>query len=365
LERRNFLELPFEKYEFRKVWDVYQVANFIRWKITGEFDWRLNFTHSGALSMAFYRNVRLLHFMNSISVSTTPWVSTYETLIPRYWRVDERHIELLAGKACKKLIAVSTCTQDLQVRMLRGRFPAFLDAIRPKLVVLQPSQRPLLTSVDERSYCQSGSLVLTLCGTEITRKGLVEVLDAVDEVRRRGAEVRLNLIGLVDAISYPYTITESDVRTLLARIAGADHVKHYPSIPNDQVLDIMSRTDLGLLPSYHDSHGYSVLEFQASGCPVVTSNIRALPEINTADTGWLIELPLDEQREVVMRTPAEEAEVRATLRRGLIEAIEAALNSPPVLRSKGEAALARIRRDHHPVEKAQFIESIYDSIVEG
>ena len=42
----------------------------------------------------------------------------------------------------------------------------------------------------------------------------------------------------------------------------------------------MATSHIGLLPTYNDSYGYSVIEFFSYGCPVITTNILALPEIN-------------------------------------------------------------------------------------
>ena len=50
----------------------------------------------------------------------------------------------------------------------------------------------------------------------------------------------------------------------------------------------MSSCDVGLLPTWAESYGYSVLEMQACGLPVVTTNIRALPETNVC--GWKVKL---------------------------------------------------------------------------
>ena len=49
---------------------------------------------------------------------------------------------------------------------------------------------------------------------------------------------------------------------------------------NSEVMNILKNTHVGLLPTYADTYGYSVLEAQSFGCPVITTNIRAMPEIN-------------------------------------------------------------------------------------
>lgn len=51
----------------------------------------------------------------------------------------------------------------------------------------------------------------------------------------------------------------------------------------------MRNAHIGLLPTIGDTFGFSVLEMQASGCPVVTTNREAMPEINNSKTGWIID----------------------------------------------------------------------------
>ncbi len=79
-------------------------------------------------------------------------------------------------------------------------------------------------------------------------------------------------------------------------------INYFPQLPNSEVLDMMKKAHIGLLPTYADTYGYSVLEFQAAGCPVVTTNVRSLPEINDNDKGWLIEVPKNRMGEAIYST---------------------------------------------------------------
>lgn len=52
----------------------------------------------------------------------------------------------------------------------------------------------------------------------------------------------------------------------------------------------MKQCHIGLLPTFGDTFGFSVLEMQACGCPVITSNNYALPEINNKEIGWICDI---------------------------------------------------------------------------
>jgi N-acetyl-alpha-D-glucosaminyl L-malate synthase BshA len=56
----------------------------------------------------------------------------------------------------------------------------------------------------------------------------------------------------------------------------------------EQMDEILSITDLFLLPSQYESFGLSALEAMACGVPVISTNVGGLPEINiNGKTGFL------------------------------------------------------------------------------
>jgi len=71
-----------------------------------------------------------------------------------------------------------------------------------------------------------------------------------------------------------------------------DRITYYEYLPNNEILELMKyKIQVGMLPTRGDTYGYSVLEFQASGCPVISTDVRALLEINNEDCGWIINVP--------------------------------------------------------------------------
>ncbi|TNT11338.1 glycosyltransferase family 4 protein, partial [Escherichia coli] len=90
-------------------------------------------------------------------------------------------------------------------------------------------------------------------------------------------------------------------------IYSSNNISLYTNISNMSVLKLMSESSVGILPTWGDTYGYSVLEMQSFGLPVITSNVRALPEINhndlifNVDTNILGEIVVDsfEQRDAI------------------------------------------------------------------
>lgn len=50
-------------------------------------------------------------------------------------------------------------------------------------------------------------------------------------------------------------------------------------IPTEEKEELLARADVFALPSFYEGFGIPILEAQASGCPVITSNVSAMPEV--------------------------------------------------------------------------------------
>ena len=101
-------------------------------------------------------------------------------------------------------------------------------------------------------------------------------------------------LTIVSSLSFdPYTRNESQYHYNEVKkiIKGSDWITHYETLPNDYVLELMREQHVGLLPTWSDTYGYSVLEFQISVVPVITTNVNALKEINNNSCGWVIDIP--------------------------------------------------------------------------
>jgi hypothetical protein len=108
-EKRNFLDLQIEGYEFTRKWDIFRLLSGIYYRVKKrphkqwpnkfyDFDW------------GHYNG---LHFFNAISHGKKPWVTTFENYIPRgahergKYKSEEKYInsaiQKLNGPSCKKI----------------------------------------------------------------------------------------------------------------------------------------------------------------------------------------------------------------------------------------------------------------------
>ena len=125
----------------------------------------------------------------------------------------------------------------------------------------------------------------------------------------------------------------------------------------------MESCDVGLLPSYAETYGYFVLEAQSRGCPVITTDVRAFPEINPPAVGWTIPVPKRANGEARYHEPGGKLEISKRIREGLTSIISTIVEDSRLARTKGEAARARIKREHCPDEYASRLGALYRAAV--
>ena len=130
-------------------------------------------------------------------------------------------------------------------------------------------------------------------------------------------------------------------------------------LPNEQVLSLMKQADVGLLPSWADTYGLSVIEAQACGCPVITTDIRAFPEMNNNRVGWMIKVPKNELGEALYTNETDRQLLSETIRKGLEEIVREIVGNPQLIVDKGTLALEKIKDQHDPQRYADALRSVY------
>ncbi len=339
--------------------DPYRVRSAIRERVSG----RLKFSEHFRFSEPYLPRADLLHFFNRVACCRTPWMCTFETSLPRWGEVDDHALrvgtELLLSESCRRLLALSQAALDIASadweQVLGGTGRAQL---LEKAEVLLPPQRvlagPERTSPDvPRRF--------TFVGGDLFRKGGLQLLEALDRLRQRGVHGwHATIVGRLDSFGdYASATTRDDMLRageLLARLHGC--VDHFPRASNETVISLLRDAHYFVFPTLADTFGYSVLEAQACGAVVISTNVRALPEINSDEQGFVVRLPLNERRECHGRPDF--AKVKQELSEQLESAILRALELPEQERQRMAAvAIQGLRRAHDPMRHAEIVASRY------
>ncbi len=273
----------------------------------------------------------------------------------------QKGFDALLSSSCKRIIAWSQCAADMQRDLLSELPSDTRDTILDKMIVLHPPQELLVEQPQKREYSNSQPIRFILIGDAFFRKGGIQILHAFKKlVREENLPVKLVLVTSFRLDHYAaHETVEDQLQARLEVAENSDWIEHYQGLPNSDTLDLIKGCDVGLLPTWADTYGLSVLETQACGCPVITTDVRALPEINNTDVGWLIRVPKNDLGEALYHTPEEREKLSQQIQTGLEVIVRNIAADPSVIYPKGLAALERIRQMHNPDSYAQRLREIY------
>lgn len=327
--------------------------------------------------------VEILHFSNGISYGRTPWVSHFETLLPRFSGLMQRYngkiknpIKLtpliqrgfaaLQSPSCKRIIAWSQSAANIQSDLLTELPFEERETILKKMVVLHPPQELLVELPLQKQYSSFDPIRFILVGSGFFRKGGLETLKAFEIlVRNEGAPIKLVIVSSLRLESYAARETEVEKDWAVRFIEeNSDWIEYYSSLPNDKTIELIKKCDIGLLPTYADSYGFSVLEAQACGLPVISTDVRALPEINNTDVGWIIRVPKNDLGEALYFTAEERERLSQQIQAGLEAIIHNIVADPSVIFEKAIKSIERIREMHDPTVYAQKLRAIYQDALQ-
>ncbi|MCD5494096.1 glycosyltransferase [Lactobacillus delbrueckii subsp. lactis] len=204
-------------------------------------------------------------------------------------------------------------------------------------------------------------------GNDFFRKGGAQLIDALESLRSdqiRSDQIRsefhLTLISSLGYGDYASHATQDDYLHYKYKIEKSDWITWYQNVPNDQVIAMLKNMQVGFLPTLADTFGFSVLEMQAAGVPVVTTNVRAMPEINNTQCGWLCELLLNPvSREAILDENLQSC--KDLLEKQLKTVLAEILTHPDEISSKAINSYERIEKYHDPIKYGQILEEIYYS----
>ncbi len=313
--------------------------------------------------------VDLYHFFNQIGVGWCrhPFVTSFETSVPRFLNRGDywwgKSIEAMMSSRCKRLIALSECSCNIQLHT--EGVPDMSD----RLTVLHPPQEVLAdTEALKQKQDRKGVLKFFFVGRDFFRKGGGESLRALARIRK-DYPVEVWAVGDFEHVDYASSWAV-DSREAMARLIeeNKDWIHFTQSLPNERVLELMKTCDVGLLPTRADTYGYSVLEMQACGLPVITTDVRALPEINNDKCGWLIKgcgLRDGSGRygEADYSTPEKMHELSERIENGVYNACVEIVSKPDMIAEKGTLAFARVKKDHDPIQYGVRLMGIYNEAI--
>lgn len=337
-EKRNFINPLKGKIAFKKQLDLFQILLHLWFKFTGK---GYHPFFKGLFFNPFINRNKTFRFFNTILIGKNPWQATFETTLPRLgnapaW-IYKLAVKQLRKDNCTAIYAMSQCAYNMQVEYMKNNWPRYANAIISKMSVKHPYQAPLIEKYEDKPLNNS-KIIFTLTGGDFFRKGGMEVLKAFDQLIPDYPQLHLNIISSLNYGDYAtHTTIDDQIEAKRIIASHQQNITHYNSLPNEKVLEIYKASHIGLLPTWADSYGYSVLEAQAAGCPCITTDIRALPEINNDEIGWIIELT-----EKVYNKNSHNQMILS-----LVKIISNIAAKPEIIRIKGKNSIKQIKKQHN------------------
>ena len=329
--------------------------------------------------MLFKKRCDIIHLFNTINYSDrNSWIISVESAVP--WTlevvrcIEKEEIDLsslkgnpaiikalkyLAAPNCKALLALSECSRNIQLELIK-QFPIYEEKIKNKLLTLHPPQELILNSYDEKNtYISNKEFKFIFIGRDFFRKGGREIIKILSQLKLN-FDFKLIIISDLRIDEPKYLMEENEIEKTKKIIeANSTWIDYYPKVTNSQVINLTKDAHIGLLPTWMDTYGYSVLECQACGCPVISTSLRALGEINNEKVGWLIDVPVNRLNNPIHNTKDEIDIFRSAIEKGLYNSIYHVLTHKEEVKLKAENCIEKIKKDHNPQKYSRALQVAY------
>jgi N-acetyl-alpha-D-glucosaminyl L-malate synthase BshA len=175
--------------------------------------------------------------------------------------------------AVSKFLADKTNTQyqiDKHIEVI----PNFVDIEKFK------RQDDEQTNCFKKNFAPNNEKILIHISNFRALKRVQDVIKIYDEVRKK-VDSKLILVG--DGPD------RSDCELLVRELELTDHVRFMGK--QDALVELLSISDIFIMPSQSESFGLSALEAMSCGVPVISSSVGGLPELNLhRETGFIAEI---------------------------------------------------------------------------
>ena len=305
MEKINFkLGVPQRGYGIKKNIPQHFLEDAVRpldyFRVKSALNWRLR-RKSDNCDLFRFRSpslpsVDLLHFFNTVASTQTPWLVTFESLLPYFNSNNndqEKWLNYLLGDSCRGIIAMSNHSKiNFQWKLSQLGMQSFWSDFESKMTLLLPPEE--LKQPRQRD----NKIQFVFVAREFYKKGGHVVVRVLDHLRKHVGCENWTAVLVGDLNSEPdetvgsFDSVKADTMDLIQGLTGP--VTHFTRLPHHEVVSVMQQSHFLLHPTLQDTYGYVITEAMSCGCVPVTCAIRAIEEIvDHGSSGFLLRVKTD------------------------------------------------------------------------
>lgn len=232
----------------------------------------LDLIHFNAIPWSWWPSISKLSIPSIVTVhGTIHWDAPHlDDYTPYILRLMKRALEKRVAKHITYFIAISKHVCNILINKLS------VPDSRVEVIYLPIDHtifRPLNSDTVQRVKAKYGikSKYILHVSAFSRRKNPETLLKSFYIVKKKISDIVLVIVG--SGWNNPL------VQKLINELGLQDHVKMLGWIPKEDLVALYNGAEVLLFPSLHENFGLPIVEAMACGCPVVTSNAYAIPEI--------------------------------------------------------------------------------------
>ena len=223
------------------------------------------------LDIVFFPKSTISFFVKAKKIVTVHDLAYFMPSLRAYTLLDTLFMRRMIKNSCKradKIIAVSENTK-MDIFNILGineeKIKVIYEAADEKYKVINNEGR--LSEIKEKYNLNREFILFT--GGITPRKNLIRLIRAFNNIP--------------DKISHDLVLTGGkgwNNKKELELIEQNKKIKRLGFIPDEEMPYLYNLADFFVYPSLYEGFGLPVLEAQACGCPVITSNVSSIPEVS-------------------------------------------------------------------------------------
>jgi glycosyltransferase involved in cell wall biosynthesis len=194
-----------------------------------------------------------------------------------------RSYEKKLMKRSDALIAVSKYTVN-ELTELYGIDKNKIHVIYNGVDIERFKPRPNTAEIRREFGLEEDKKIVLFVGRLYHRKGIDTMLRSVPPILKEFSNVKFVISGT------GFKQKEESLRNLAKELDIEDHVTFLGYVPDEKLPLLYSASDIFVLPAIYENFPFAILEAQATGLPVISTNVGGIPEFLVDNqNGFVIE----------------------------------------------------------------------------